>query len=360
MRDDEYCRRTLSRVSRTFALAIRVLPAGLKRSVLPAYLLCRIADTLEDDTSLPAAERAAALERYAEVSGGFLRGERTAQDAGELQAALDELGRRSALGGEDAAASWSLAGNVTAVLNSTAGLPGTDRAFMAECVTEMARGMAGFVRRESDGVDSGGRLPPLVGRLRDETDLVRYADCVAGNVGRFLQRSFCHSLGLEGGATRETLERTAFHFSLGLQFTNIIQDIVADRRRGWCYVPETLLGFHGLTAENWLDPGQREQALEVVKDLIRKALDHLEGALEFTLTIPRRAPRVRLFCLWPLFLALATLTRAWGNPAVLDEKVKVERREVRRLVRATSLRCLWSGALRRLYVKEADWLQARV
>ena len=56
----------LPEVSRTFAISIRFLPGVLGRAVLTAYLLCRIADTIEDDG-------AASPERKAELLDGFLR-----------------------------------------------------------------------------------------------------------------------------------------------------------------------------------------------------------------------------------------------------------------------------------------------
>src|SRR6185295_1998211 len=59
---ERFGREILPAVSRTFALSIRVLPGELGRSVLAAYLLCRIADTLEDEPVLPAAEKAALLD----------------------------------------------------------------------------------------------------------------------------------------------------------------------------------------------------------------------------------------------------------------------------------------------------------
>ncbi len=47
----------LPRVSRTFALGIKLLPARLEPPVRLGYLLCRIADTVEDDlASLPSAK----------------------------------------------------------------------------------------------------------------------------------------------------------------------------------------------------------------------------------------------------------------------------------------------------------------
>ena len=61
----------LPEVSRTFAISIRFLPGMLGRAVLTAYLLCRIADTIEDDGD-------AAPERKAELLDAFLRASATA------------------------------------------------------------------------------------------------------------------------------------------------------------------------------------------------------------------------------------------------------------------------------------------
>ncbi|MCU0627289.1 MAG: squalene/phytoene synthase family protein, partial [Gemmatimonadaceae bacterium] len=60
---ERWSRAILPRVSRTFALSVRVLPGDLGRAVLAAYLLCRIADTIEDAPTLPAAHKAATLDR---------------------------------------------------------------------------------------------------------------------------------------------------------------------------------------------------------------------------------------------------------------------------------------------------------
>ena len=47
--DEAYQEHALPGVSRTFALTIPELPGDLRRVVTNAYLLCRIADTIEDD-----------------------------------------------------------------------------------------------------------------------------------------------------------------------------------------------------------------------------------------------------------------------------------------------------------------------
>jgi len=50
--DEVYQEQILPHVSRTFALTIPQLPPGLRTAVTSAYLLCRIADTIEDEPAL--------------------------------------------------------------------------------------------------------------------------------------------------------------------------------------------------------------------------------------------------------------------------------------------------------------------
>jgi farnesyl-diphosphate farnesyltransferase len=55
--DEEYQEHILQGVSRTFALTIPQLPPQLYRVVGNAYLLCRIADTVEDEPALNAEQK---------------------------------------------------------------------------------------------------------------------------------------------------------------------------------------------------------------------------------------------------------------------------------------------------------------
>src|SRR5271154_6658572 len=68
--DEVYQDQILPHVSRTFALTIPQLPAGLRTAVTSAYLLCRIADTIEDEPALLPPETLAFLQRFsAELAG---------------------------------------------------------------------------------------------------------------------------------------------------------------------------------------------------------------------------------------------------------------------------------------------------
>src|SRR3954469_20542492 len=62
---NDFCREILPAVSRTFAVSIRLLPGELGAAVRCAYLICRIADTLEDEPNMPAESKAALLDLLA-------------------------------------------------------------------------------------------------------------------------------------------------------------------------------------------------------------------------------------------------------------------------------------------------------
>ena len=60
----------LPKVSRTFALTIPQLPPALRRAVTNAYLLCRIADTIEDEPTLSAEDKRRYEEAFVDTVTG--------------------------------------------------------------------------------------------------------------------------------------------------------------------------------------------------------------------------------------------------------------------------------------------------
>src|SRR5579863_3448478 len=69
--DEDYQSAILVHVSRTFALTIPQLPPGLRATVTSAYLLCRIADTIEDEPTLAAEDKSRFLRQFSDVVGGL-------------------------------------------------------------------------------------------------------------------------------------------------------------------------------------------------------------------------------------------------------------------------------------------------
>ena len=77
--DLAYQAEMLQCVSRTFALTIPQLPGALRDVVGNAYLLCRIADTIEDEPTLPAWQKQA-------FRGTLRRGRGRSRSSGAVRA----------------------------------------------------------------------------------------------------------------------------------------------------------------------------------------------------------------------------------------------------------------------------------
>src|SRR5208283_4031591 len=125
MSDEAYQEQILPHVSRTFALTIPQLPAALRLAVTNAYLLCRIADTIEDEPALSPPETLAYLERFKAVVAGH-------DEAGQL---ASEVVRR--LSERTLPTERDLVRNMVRVVNVTASLTAPQRAAIQRCVDLM-------------------------------------------------------------------------------------------------------------------------------------------------------------------------------------------------------------------------------
>jgi farnesyl-diphosphate farnesyltransferase len=334
----------LAKVSRTFALNIRVLPFRLRNQVLLAYLFCRMADTLEDDGDLLSHEKVRLLEAF---RGLFPPGPSWERKVEEFAAAVpphwaDSDGETTATGRSGSASPrWDrlLVHHCRHVLPLLREFPEPAVTAISACVDEMCAGMIRFIGRQ-EAVKTGGIL---IGSLKDLDDYCYY---VAGTVGNLLCDLFTLHSPLITAKRARALRGLSVSFGLGLQLTNILKDIHDDRGRNVSYLPTDLLATHGLTQDTFLSPDRREQAARVLEDLIRKANGHLEDAVAYSCHLPRLEPRIRLFCLWPLFMAEETLVLLAGNRHTLSDatRIKISRDEVGAIVRRTSLAC-WSNRL---------------
>jgi farnesyl-diphosphate farnesyltransferase len=312
--DRTFCGAMLPRVSRTFAVCIRLLPARLDHSVLVAYLLCRVADTLEDSTRIVPAERQRLLEHFRRCVGGH------EPDATPLRAAFPDPATDEEL----------LVRESNAVLRELNRLPGPHRAVIRPFVEEMCAGMQEFTAR-TRGAPAGQVALDTV------EELERYCYYVAGTVGHLLTELFRLHVPRMAAARYRRLKSLATSFGLGLQLTNIIKDVGDDRRRGWTFVPRQLCQLAGIRPEDLQDVRHRPQAERVMGFLIEKTKRHLCDALAYSAGLPRREYRVRLFCLASLYFAVRTIRLAERDRRLLDpeHKVKITRNEVHRTLRIT-------------------------
>jgi farnesyl-diphosphate farnesyltransferase len=209
----------LARTSRTFALAIPLLGEPTRGTTCLAYLLLRVADTLEDAELWSRGARLAALAEFSSVlhlsdAAGLARSEELARawssssptrDAGciALLKALPDVWRE--LGRQHEAS----------------------RAIVLRQVGRTTEGMHAILAR----ADEMGRF-----RLATVEELQKYCYIVAGIVGELLTEVFLHDCpSLE--SVRTTLLEHQVAFGEGLQLVNILKDEKNDARDGRVYLP---------------------------------------------------------------------------------------------------------------------------
>ncbi len=323
LHDEQYQEQILQDVSRTFALTIPQLPGGLRRVISNGYLLCRIADTIEDDNALSPGQARKFSDMFTAVVAGQFPAEKF---AGELFPLLSD---------HTIPAEHDLIKNTPAVIRITHSFTPNQRQALERCVRIMAKGMADYQEAES-----------LEG-LKDLPAMDEYCYYVAGVVGEMLTEVFC-DYSAEINRNRATLMKLAVSFGQALQMTNILKDIWEDRKRGACWLPRDIFLTHGVDLKN-LQPGQAGFELGL-GTLIGVAKQHLRDALTYTLMLPAHETGIRRFCLWALGMAVLTLNKLNQNRGFSTGiEVKISRRSVKATVLATSVFARYDSALKLLF-----------
>ncbi|MBV8200738.1 MAG: squalene/phytoene synthase family protein [Acidobacteria bacterium] len=282
----------LERTSRTFALAIPLLPEPTRLQVGIAYLLFRIADTFEDAELWPRETKLSALASFERL----LR--RAAPDE-----ARREADRWLAAPPCADAGYLELLRQTPAVLGAFWLLDEGPRQLIGEHTRRTVEGMARFVRRAT----AGGEL-----ELADLDDLKGYCYVVAGIVGEMLTELFL--VGRRALApVRGFLRQRSASFGEALQLVNIIKDSLADAGHGRRFLP----------------PGSN------LAEIVALARQDLAVAMRYTLGLQRAgAPRgIVAFAALPVRLAQATLD-------IIEQRgpgVKLSRPDVSRIVAALDL-----------------------
>jgi farnesyl-diphosphate farnesyltransferase len=325
--DERFQDEILGGVSRTFALTIPELPEKLRTVVANGYLLCRIADTIEDDAELDASEK----DRYFEA---FLDALREGKPDASFPAGLHLRLSARTLPDERI-----LVREFARVARITWRLPTADRDALLGCVSKMGQGMARYERsRSRAGLDDVG-------------EMLRYCYFVAGVVGEMLTELFCnHSRDI--AARRDLLDAAAVDFGLGLQMTNILKDIWDDLERDTCWLPRDLFDRHGVDlARLGAEADTRDAAFAAaIRELVGIAHHKLQGAITYTLAVPGHETGIRRFLAWALLLALMTLRNIHDNPLfTCKEHVKVPRRKVKAIITVSNSVIRHDGLLRALF-----------
>ncbi len=254
--------------SRTFALAIPLLPQPTRRQVTIAYLLFRIADTFEDAARWPRARRIEALAVFERLL------------AAPDPCAIAATGRAWAAEVPCGQPGYrDLLAELPQVLAAFFDLSPAAVELIREHTLRTSRGMAGFVAR----TDDRGEL-----RLRDLDDL-RGSCAVAAGIGGEVWPELCRPPPPTRGAGAAALRERSRAFGEGLQLVNILKDSASDAAEGRRYLPDGV---------------PRAEVLALARA-------NLRAAAEYVLVLQRSGAERGLlaFTAVPVELAHATLDR---------------------------------------------------
>jgi len=318
MNDREICWELLPKVSRSFALCIKILPEPLNDQMMLSYMVFRVIDTIEDSHASLRTKKALFKKVLSLLS------KKNADDKfakAVSQALLTKL---------DYTYEKELLEQLPALNRHLFSQPIAARKAIVHRGRIMANGMYEFQKKP----------------IETFADQDRYSYYVAGVVGHLFNDLF-YINGVISLRLRRQLSRHAKQFGLALQKVNILRDIADDIAANRYYWPKKLLAKYGLKYSNICSAENREKALSVLREQIVDARKYINAAMQYILKLPKEALRVRMFCLIPLFMAIESFVKCMDNSEVFDvgKKVKISRERVGDIVAKSGL---WGANNKRL------------
>jgi farnesyl-diphosphate farnesyltransferase len=317
--DLSWCHDAVQGVSRTFALTVDVLDEPISSHICLGYLLCRVADTVEDAGHIPPGVQVDLLRRYDAAldpdSDETMR---------EFRSAVDDWLPPS----EDRSDDWSVVAQSPTIWATFTDQPRSVRTAVVPLVREMVDGMAMFVERYAD---TGGL------RIDDRVELERYCYYAAGTVGTLIT-----NLLTRGDVSRDrarTLYDTATEFGLLLQLVNVSKDVYDDyTEENNVYLPADWLADEGIDQEAVLDPENRAPAARVVERTAEHASTFLDDAQAYIEAMPLTHGNTIAAWSVPYLLSVGTIRELGSRPedALTETGVKVSRQEVLAVMQAAS------------------------
>ncbi len=272
----------LDRVSRTFALTIRMLQEPFRAYASAAYLLCRIIDTVEDCESISTDAKC----RYLLDFSGRISGAPSALPGHARELFPEPV-------------NWEerLTLHEPAILAMVRSFPDPIQDIIFRYVAEMSEGMVQFLKQQ----DEHGIL-----HFESDDQLVKYCYYVAGTVGLMMNEIFAAISGTDKTGAKES----AVELGIGLQLTNIVKDIQKDRLTNLHYCP---VG----KPPQW--PGQA--SIPSVDDpnweiysLASATISHLTGGKDYILGLESNSTQYKRFCIINYLMAWKTLEACIKNP----------------------------------------------
>ncbi|QGN06428.1 squalene/phytoene synthase family protein [Halorhabdus sp. CBA1104] len=317
--DLSWCHDALQGVSRTFALTVDVLAEPMSSQICVGYLLCRVADTVEDADHIPPARQASLLRTY-----GAALDPASDETILAFRDAVDKWLPAPADRGPD----WTVVARSPTIQATFATQPASVKRAVVPPVREMVDGMATFVQR----YEASGGL-----RLVDRAELEEYCYYAAGTVGKLITNLLTRD-GIEQTPAR-TLDETAIDFGLLLQLVNVAKDVYDDyTTENNVYLPAEWLAAAGIEQETMLEATNRKAAAQVVERTAAHASTFLDDAADYIDAMPLTHGNTIAAWSVPYLLSVGTLRELRDRPedALTDGGVKISRQEVVAIVDAAT------------------------
>jgi farnesyl-diphosphate farnesyltransferase len=336
--DLEFQTRLLHGVARSFALTIPQLPPALAPVVANAYLLCRITDTIEDETAITVQQKRVLAAQFTDVVAGH----------GDAQAFAEDF--LPLLGPQRLPAERCLIRETRRVIDILRGFNPIQQRALARCVRIMAEGMVAF---QADKSPHG---------LTDMPMFNRYCYHVAGVVGELLTELYCdYNPALAAHNDRDQLQALAVSFGQGLQMTNILKDIWEDLERGVCWLPQDVFTAAGYDLKRLAERHYQPAYGAGLERMLAIAHGHLRNALDYILLLPADKAGLRKFCLWAWGMALLTLRKIHKHPDFrAGTQVKIRKTAVLAVIALTACTYRRERLLRWFYTWSARGLPPAV
>ncbi len=304
----------LKEVSRTFYPSIRILPKDLHFYVGHSYLICRLLDTIEDSYDITVEVKKKALDKAVKC----IRNSAAFPDNNNIFADI-------AATSDIKPFEKIILENAFNVFECIETFPEDVREHIRNWTVEMAEGM----KKYAFGSDN-----PKV-QLSTVEELEEYTYYVAGTVGELLSRLFTLDRFKVCKEKSAVMFENGVSFGKALQYVNIIKDSREDFTEGRCFIPAGLLDKYGISLDEFFKNGRKNEIKAVYGELISRAEEHLKAAVKYIEAVPVRLWRIRLFCIWPVVLAYATLNGIKNDLDIFidsNETYKITRKEVKKLL----------------------------
>ena len=305
-------------VSRSFYLTLRILPREIRPQISLAYLLARATDTIADTKVVPRAKRVALLRQM------------------QTLARVPELG--SLAEHQSLPAEKHLLERLGECFDALNQFDEADCRRIQELLQIIISGQILDLERFL------GESERELVALANDGELDRYTYMVAGCVGEFWTKMCqAHLTGMENLNLDDGVR-----FGKGLQLVNVLRDIPKDLRIGRCYLPVK-------DPRALLDPANYDSIRAEYAKWLDVAGAHLETGWQYTMQIPPKLWRLRLACIWPIWIGLMTIGGLrTGNPLDPARRIKISRGEVYAVMARSFLIVRNDTALNRAFQKLRD------